>query len=163
MVKERNLLLAIGSNLGDLEANVQKAMIEIEKRIGHIVAQSSFIRTTPEGFVSDNAFLNGAVRVETTLSPQEVLVQIKQIESEMGRKLRSSRMLPYTDRCIDIDIIFYGQQVVKSETLLIPHPHYAERSFVLSPLREIVPDFIAPGTTKSIGEFAQKVLGRVSL
>ena len=128
--------LSLGTNLGDKEANLTLAIKEIE-RIGTIGAQSAFISTEPWGFVSENSFLNAAVRVVTALSPEELLQETQQIELFMGRTQKSNGG-QYHDRVIDIDILLYDDLSLSTPTLTIPHPLMNERDFVLIPLKEIL-------------------------
>lgn len=146
--------LSLGTNLGDKEHNLQSAIREISKRIGSVTAQSDFIETEPWGFSSENTFLNAAVKVETTLSPFELLSITQKIERELGRKKKSTPAaistdgegmpLPvYHDRPIDIDILLYYTNGTESltlstPTLTIPHPLMNERDFVQIPLKQIL-------------------------
>ena len=129
--------LSLGTNLGDKDANLILAIKEIERRIGTICAQSAFIPTEPWGFVSENAFLNAAVRVLTSLSPVELLHETQRIEFDMGRTQKSSDG-QYHDRIIDIDILLYDDISITTPELTIPHPLMYERDFVLIPLKEIM-------------------------
>ena len=129
--------LSLGTNLGDKEANLTLAIKEIERRIGTIGAQSAFIPTEPWGFVSENSFLNAAVRVVTALSPEKLLQETQQIERFMGRTQKSNGG-QYHDRVIDIDILLYDDLSLSTPTLTIPHPLMNERDFVLIPLKEIL-------------------------
>lgn len=143
--------LSLGSNLGNKEQNMLRAIGEIEKRIGIVKAQSAFLVTEPWGFESENTFLNAAVKVETTLSPLEMLHSTQLIEQQMGRTQKSHDGA-YHDRIIDIDILQYfpaenyekGDETIdedglhfSSQELTIPHPLMKERDFVLIPLSEI--------------------------
>ena len=135
--------LSLGTNLGDKEHNLVSAIKEIERRIGPVRAQSAFLTTEPWGFESKNTFLNAAVRVETELSPNELLRVTQQIEREMGRTQKSSvdpqqSKVIYHDRIIDIDILLYDDLHINTKKLTIPHPHMYERDFVLIPLKEIL-------------------------
>ena len=135
--------LSLGTNLGDKEHNLVSAIKEIERRIGPVRAQSAFLTTEPWGFESENTFLNAAVRVETELSPNELLRVTQQIEREMGRTQKSSvdpqqSKVIYHDRIIDIDILLYDDLHINTKKLTIPHPHMHERNFVLIPLKEIL-------------------------
>ena len=151
--------LSLGTNLGDKEENLQRAIQQITKRIGPVKAQSSFIETEPWGFQSPNKFLNAVICVETALLPYELLHETQSIERAMGRKTKTSAIggasVPaYQDRIIDIDILLYyegtnpvpmqekedwnGSIRISSPTLIIPHPYIKERDFVLVPLKEIL-------------------------
>lgn len=141
--------LGLGANLGDKEANLHIAVEKIEKRIGKVTSLSAFYVTSPWGFASENSFLNAACCVETTLSPMEVLEKTQAIERELGR-LTKSVSGTYSDRPIDIDLLLYGNVILHSPTLLLPHPLMAERRFVLEPLAEIAPDVVHPVLRKTI-------------
>ena len=145
--------LSLGTNLGNKEENLKKAIEKIEERVGHVKAQSAFLPTEPWGFESTNSFLNAAVCVETELTPFELLKATQAIEREMGRTVKST-LGGYADRIIDIDILLYYDNVavpvfdkekdwggtvrIESPELTIPHPRMHERYFVLIPLKEIL-------------------------
>lgn len=142
--------LGIGTNLGNRKQNIELALKSIEKQIGNIISLSAFYSSEPVGFVSDNVFLNCAVKISTTLSPNELLTYTQEIEKEMGR-LQKTDSMGYSDRIIDIDILFYNNKVVnQAPRLIIPHPHIQERDFVLIPLSEIAPDLVHPILHKTI-------------
>ena len=148
---EHQVYLGLGSNLGDREANIQKAIELIDERIGRVVRQSSLLETEPWGFRSENRFLNGAILVETTKTPREVLTLTQQIERDLGRKSKSqpssnhhsqfsilhSQLSNYADRAIDIDILLYDDITLDEPDLKIPHPLMQKRDFVMIPLKEI--------------------------
>lgn len=129
--------LSLGSNLGDKEQNLTSAVSEIARRIGDITAQSAFLETEPWGFDSENTFLNAAVRVETELSPYELLHATQHIERDLGRTHKSKHGR-YHDRIIDIDILLYDDLHIQTPELTIPHPLMQQRDFVLIPLKEIM-------------------------
>jgi 2-amino-4-hydroxy-6-hydroxymethyldihydropteridine diphosphokinase len=141
--------LGLGSNLGDREENICKAISLIDERVGKVLRQSSLIETEPWGFESSNRFLNGVILCETTLSPREVLKATQKIERELGRKKKpkvegqkptANGQQPranYKDRPIDIDILLYDDWKVDEPDLKIPHPLMLERDFVMTPLKEI--------------------------
>lgn len=135
--------LSLGTNLGDKEQNLRQALTLLEQRLGSVVACSSFYATAPWGFVSDNAFLNAACAVDTSLSPHEILAVTRQIEQEMGRAHKSVNGI-YSDRLIDIDLLLCGNTVLDTPDLQLPHPLMHLRRFVLEPLAEIAPDLQHP-------------------
>lgn len=143
--------LGLGTNLGDKEQNLRRAVQKIEKRIGNLVSLSAFYATAPWGFRSENDFLNAVVCVETSLSPYEVLETTQQIECGMGRQAKSVGGL-YKDRVIDIDLLLYGDVVMNDERLVLPHPLMTERRFVMDPLVEIAPDLVHPVLGKAMKE-----------
>lgn len=139
---KHKVYLALGSNLGDREAIIQEAIRLIGERVGTVASQSSFVETEPWGFESQNTFLNGAILVETTLTPHEVLAATQQIERDLGKTdvhaTRRSLLPVYKDRPIDIDILLYDDLHLREPDLTLPHPLMHERPFVMQPLREIM-------------------------
>lgn len=129
--------LSLGSNLGDRHSIMRSAIELIDSRIGNVTAVSSFIETKPVGFKSENDFINCAVCLYTAMSPFALLEATQQIERELGRKSKSVGGV-YSDRPIDIDILLYGNAVIESPILKIPHPQMRKRDFVMKPLREIL-------------------------
>lgn len=149
--------LALGSNLGDRGENIYKAINNIEERIGNVLASSAFYVTEPVGFVSDNQFLNAACKVQTRLSPLEVLQATQIIEKEMGRKTKSQKQ-DYADRVIDLDLLLFDDQILQYPHLVIPHPHMHERAFVLEPLAEIAGELYHPILHKTINQLKAELL-----
>ena len=133
--------LGLGSNLGDREANIRKAISLIGERVGLVIRQSSLMETDPWGFESENKFLNGVILVETTLTPRQVLKATQKIERELGKRRRHAttrvQSTMYHDRPIDIDILLYDDLTVDEPDLKIPHPQMQQRAFVMKPLEEI--------------------------
>jgi 2-amino-4-hydroxy-6-hydroxymethyldihydropteridine diphosphokinase len=152
----QELILGLGSNLGDRRRNIETAIDLIREKIGRIAAVSTFIETDPQGFISENKFLNGAVIVEYEPDsagtagggPGAVMEILQSIESSFGRV----RTGEYADRRIDLDILFYGDEIVMKPGLVIPHPKLQDRDFVLKPLMELCPDRVHPLFGKSIRE-----------
>ncbi len=143
--------LGLGTNLGDMESNLRNALLEIQERVGSVTSQSAFYLTEPWGFDSTNKFLNMVVEVQTTLTPFQLLSVTQSIEKELGRLTKSEDGV-YSDRLIDIDILFYGQDVITDATLTIPHPLLHKRDFVLEPLKEIAANFVHPIMKCSIAD-----------
>lgn len=131
--------LSLGTNLGDKEANLNKAIERISDSVGTVLRVSSFIQTEPWGFDSNNTFMNAAICVTTELSPEQLLDAIQHIERKLGRTHKSVNRV-YHDRLIDIDILIYDDISIDTPTLTIPHPLMHERDFVMIPLREIIED-----------------------
>lgn len=157
-----DVYLGLGSNLGDKADHLRTAIRLIGERIGKVASLSSFYETEPWGFVSDNSFLNAAVRVETALPPFEVLRITQQIEREMGRDRKSADGV-YSDRPIDIDLLLYGSLVLSTPQLTVPHPLMTERDFVMTPLAEIAGDFRHPVSGKRLREFLpSRKTGKIS-
>ena len=137
---KHKVYLGLGSNLGDREANIRKAIALIGENIGLVIRQSSLIETEPWGFESANKFLNGVILVETSLTPRQLLKATQKIERQLGRRKIVNCKLSnrkYTDRPIDIDILLYDNLTIDEPDLKIPHPLMQQRDFVMIPLREI--------------------------
>ncbi|MCR5713274.1 MAG: 2-amino-4-hydroxy-6-hydroxymethyldihydropteridine diphosphokinase [Prevotella sp.] len=140
--------LGLGSNLGDREGNIRKAIDLLHERVGEVVRQSSLIETVPWGFESEHRFLNGVILCETTLTPRQVLKATQKIERELGKtkahatkrqlSMLNSQFPTFKDRPIDIDILLYDDWKVDEPDLKIPHPLMRERDFVMIPLKEIL-------------------------
>lgn len=135
----KNVFISIGSNLGDKIANCREAVEELAK-FSKVDKLSSLYETEPVGKENQPNFINSAIEIETNLSAYELLIYLKSIEEKMGR-VRTEKWGP---RKIDLDIIFYGQLVIKNDDLIIPHPRAHLRRFVLEPICEIAPNFIHP-------------------
>ncbi|MBN2766280.1 MAG: 2-amino-4-hydroxy-6-hydroxymethyldihydropteridine diphosphokinase [Paludibacteraceae bacterium] len=136
--------LALGSNLGNREKNLQSAITQISVNVGNVLTVSGFIETKPVGFVSENNFLNAVMLVSTSLSPLALLHETQLIERDMGRSVKSNGS--YSDRLIDIDILLYDTMLIDTPQLKIPHPLITERDFVLKPLLEIAPELRHPAS-----------------
>ncbi len=146
------IYLALGTNLGDRLANLHAAINAFPSSVVH--RQSSHIYETPPwGYLDQPAFLNMAVKCETDLDAASLLKRLKQIEVEIGR-VESFRWGP---RQIDIDILFYDDLILESESLTIPHPRLHQRAFVLVPLADIALDLIHPVFQKTIAELLSTV------
>lgn len=139
--------LSLGSNQGDRRANLEAALEHL-RELGELVAVSSFYETEPVGVIRQDWFLNCAAALETEQMPRQFLGRILAIEKAMGRR----RVQPQGPRNIDIDIVLFGNSVVKTATLTIPHRAMHERRFVLAPLAEIAPGARHPGLRRSVRE-----------
>ena len=146
------VILALGSNLGDRCENLRQALKEISTNLS-ITKTSSIYETPPWGYSDQPVFFNQVLSGITSLNPLDLLTFVKDIEQKMGRV----NNFPNGPRLIDIDILLYGEQIINTENLVIPHPRMLERGFVLVPLAEIEPDLIIPGTNKRVAVFLQKV------
>ena len=134
--------VALGSNLEDPEAQVQRGFDEIAALPGtEIVRRSRLYRTAPVGFVDQPDFVNACALLETSLAPRELLDALLAVEERRGRV----REIPNGPRILDLDIVLYGDTVVDEPGLRIPHPRAHQRAFVLVPLVEVWPDAVIPG------------------
>ena len=145
--------IGIGSNLGRREENCGKAVKLLSERGIRVIRASSMIETEPWGVREQPRFINMAVEAETSLGPEELLAVLKNIEDELGR-VPDVRWGP---RTIDLDILLYGDLVMKTPELEIPHPGMKDRDFVLKPLAEIAPDKVHPVLKKSISALLKEI------
>ena len=134
--------LLTGSNLGNREGFLQEACTLLSKRAGKCKSISSLYETAPWGKTDQPSFLNQAIQLETSLSPEELLQALLKIELELGR----TRSEKYGPRTIDIDILLYGNEIIEQPQLQIPHPQLANRRFALLPLFELNPHLVHPVT-----------------
>lgn len=151
-MRKHILYLLLGSNLGDRKKQMDEALDLIPEMIGQVTKRSSFYETEPWGFSSEEFFLNIAMQTLTSLSPEEVMRKIDEIEKRFGRERADSG---YSSRTMDIDILFYDDLVLDQNILKIPHPMLKDRRFVLVPLNEIAHELIHPVFRKTIGELLQ--------
>ncbi|MBV8081510.1 MAG: 2-amino-4-hydroxy-6-hydroxymethyldihydropteridine diphosphokinase, partial [Candidatus Eremiobacteraeota bacterium] len=141
--------LGLGSNLGDRQANIARALALLREVI-HMQRISPVYETVPVGFAQQPDFLNCACTGWTSLAPRELRAAIAGIERRVGR----AASFPMGPRAIDIDILLYDDLVVRDEALTIPHPRMRERGFVLAPLRDIAPDAVEPVSGRTINSLA---------
>jgi 2-amino-4-hydroxy-6-hydroxymethyldihydropteridine diphosphokinase len=154
---ESQLFIALGSNMGDRELHLLRAVAEIGKIPGiRITALSGFYETSPVGGPPQPDFINAVTRCETCLTPKEVLAELQRIERDAFRRERTVR---WGERRMDLDILFYGSLSLAEDDLIIPHPRLHERRFVLQPMAEIAPDFIHPLLKRSIADLLLSVAG----
>ncbi|MFC0878168.1 2-amino-4-hydroxy-6-hydroxymethyldihydropteridine diphosphokinase [Saccharicrinis sp. FJH2] len=142
--------LVTGGNVGNRYYSLSEAQREIEEKIGDVLVSSSYYESEPWGFDSDLPFINQALIVSTKLAPYDILSEIKDIETAIGRTSKSFNG-EYTDRVVDIDIIFYDNLIMFDDPeLIIPHPHMHKRRFVLEPLNEIASQMVHPTKKVSV-------------
>jgi 2-amino-4-hydroxy-6-hydroxymethyldihydropteridine diphosphokinase len=147
------IFLGLGSNLGDREDYLNKALELIDKKIGMISTRSKIYETEPWGFKSENLFLNMVIQAHTKLKPFDLMDKIRKIEDQLGR-IRNSKQ--YVSRTIDIDILLYSNLVMNKHGLIIPHPLIQDRRFVLVPLCEIAHKMIHPVIGKSFDQLLEE-------
>jgi len=148
--------LGLGSNLGDREGNLRRALERLQERL-QVEQVSSLYETEPVGYLEQPRFLNAVCHIDTDLAPLPLLRFLKDIEAGLGRDFT---IIP---RPIDLDILFYGQLVLSTPELTIPHPRLAERAFVLVPLAEIAPGLIHPVLGRTVKELLAEVAGKDSV
>ena len=147
------LYILLGGNLGNKQRVFSEAWARLNQQVGTITNQSAIYETEPWGFESDDIFWNQVLEISTAFSPEEVLQQTQQIEQELGRIRKANQ---YDSRIIDIDILFYGDQVIELENLVVPHSRIQERKFALIPLCEIAAELIHPVLQKSIRQLLEE-------
>lgn len=144
--------LGLGSNLGDRKANLETTLEEISQIIT-VSKRSQIYETEPYGYKKQRDFLNMVIEIETSLSPTELIIKLHEIEHKMGRL----REITNGPRKIDIDIIFYNDEIIESQNLKIPHPDMHKRKFVLKPLTDINEEFIHPILKKTMRELLKNL------
>ena len=146
-MKTKNIAyLGLGSNIGERISYIQRVITELnDSRNINILKESSIYETEPWGNIDQDNYLNSVLKIETDLGPMELLLELKSLEKKIGR----SESKKWSEREIDIDILFYGDLVIQNENIKIPHSLIEERKFVLVPLAEIAPEFIHPVLNKS--------------
>jgi 2-amino-4-hydroxy-6-hydroxymethyldihydropteridine diphosphokinase len=149
--------LGLGSNVGDSEALLQSALDGLNGPDLRLLRVSSLYETEPIGLREQRWFLNLAAEFETKLFPKQLLHRIQRVEKDLGRRRTAVRNGP---RTIDIDILLYGNFVITTDELEIPHPRYRERRFALAPLAELNPDLRDPVTRKTAAEMLAGLRGQ---
>jgi 2-amino-4-hydroxy-6-hydroxymethyldihydropteridine diphosphokinase len=136
--------IGLGSNLGDREDNLRRAVAELRRLAQtEVRAVSSFRDTAPVGYLDQPRFLNGVVELETALGPGDLLRELLRIEQWLGRNRAQSP--PQGPRTADLDLLLYGDERIRRADLQVPHPRLHERRFVLEPLAELDPSLVVPG------------------
>ena len=148
--------IALGSNLGDRAENLRLARLQIDAADMRVLRASSVYETAPRDVENQPWFLNQVIECETDLFPRQLLGRLQKIERAMGRK----RTIAKGPREIDLDILLFGNAVVKAPELEVPHPRMIERRFVLEPLAELVPEKKHPGTRRTMQEMLRDVAGQ---
>ena len=149
--------LSLGSNLGDRVGYLQQAtsLLGATDKI-KIVTTSSFYESEPWQMNSKNWFVNAIVQISTTLTPENLLKECQRIETQLGRKRNAGSNI-YSDRTIDIDILFYDDLIINKENLIIPHKFFYKRAFLLVPMLEIAQDFVHPVLHKTVSQLYEEL------
>jgi 2-amino-4-hydroxy-6-hydroxymethyldihydropteridine diphosphokinase len=153
----KTVYLSLGSNVGDREANLREALDRLPAAGVRVRRVSPVYETEPVDFTAQRWFLNLVAEAETELFPKQLLARLARIEVALGRV----RAVAKGPRTLDIDILLYGQAVVRSPELQIPHPRMAERRFVLAPLADLAPDLRHPETRKTVREMLEAAPAQV--
>lgn len=149
-----NVFIGIGSNLGNAKENCRQSINALNKtKEIEIIQCSSFYKTEPVGRPEQNWFINCVVEAKTSLSPENLLFYLKELESKMGRV----QTIKWGPRVIDFDILFFNNKIIDTLNLKIPHPLNHKRGFVLEPMGEIAPDLIHPVLNKSVKELKEDI------
>jgi 2-amino-4-hydroxy-6-hydroxymethyldihydropteridine diphosphokinase len=151
---ETRIALALGSNLGDREAHLERALLSLSARGVETLARSAIYETEPVGGPPQDPYLNLVALVRTALGPEALLRAALEVEAEAGR-VRTVRDAP---RTLDVDILFHGATVSRAGALTLPHPRLHERRFVLAPLVDVAPDWLHP----ILGYSAAELLARLA-
>ncbi len=162
---QKNIFLLLGGNLGDRRQNILEAKKNISLQMGSIDKESSIYQTAAWGIENQPSFLNQVIQISSSLSAQRLLIQIESIEKKLGRK----RYQKWYARTIDIDILYYENEILDekedlntgTKNLIVPHPFLHQRRFTLIPLVEIAPDFVHPISKKSNYELLGECLDKL--
>lgn len=147
--------IGLGSNIGNREENLNKAVEMLRSAVGiRVTAVSTYFNTAPVGYTEQPDFLDAVAEIKTSLTAYELLI----ICSDIEKKLKRERIIHWGPRTIDLDILLFGSYILNEEMLTIPHPRMLEREFVLKPLNEIAPEMIHPVCNKSISELYNSYL-----
>ena len=145
--------IGLGSNLGNRQANLQQALTLLKEAGAEVTAVSAWRATKPYGVLDQPDFLNGAVALNWEGTVQELLLVCQKIEQQMGRV----RKRHWGERNVDLDILFFDQEVISTPSLVVPHPDIANRMFVLEPLNDIAPDWLHPVLHKTIHQLYEEL------
>ncbi len=146
--------LLLGGNMGNRVSTITKAVAHIRALCGKIVKISSLFESDPWGFDDKNRFINQVIKIETAMSAKDLLQELLNIELQLGRVRDNT--VNYSSRNIDIDILFFNDEIINEQELKIPHPLLQERKFTLLPLNEIAPDLYHPILNKTVKELLKE-------
>ncbi|MFL6353425.1 MAG: 2-amino-4-hydroxy-6-hydroxymethyldihydropteridine diphosphokinase [Bryobacteraceae bacterium] len=155
----KRVYLSLGSNIGEREENLARALRALERDHIHVVVRSSIYETEPQDVIEQRWFLNQAVECKTRYFPLQLLSVTEHIERELGRE-RGTGAVRRGPRIIDIDVLLFGNVVMATPQLTIPHPRMLERRFVLQPLLEIAPELRHPRTSEPLSKHLARLQGQ---
>lgn len=150
-IKNSRIFIGLGSNVGDRQHYLERARYEMGTVDITVIRQSSIFQSEAWGFVEQSPFLNQVIEINTALSPGQLLNRLKEIEEKLGRKKRKK----WREREIDLDILYFGDRLINSSYLQIPHRYVHERNFVLIPLAEIAGEFKDPASGQTINQMVK--------
>ena len=150
----KGIFLGLGSNIGNIRDNLSHARKLLSSGEVEIISESPEYITEPWGFKSKNKFCNQVLKIDTEIDPFSLLDHVQDIEHQMGRKKSKEK---YSDRIIDIDILFYNNEIISSKPLIVPHPLLHKRAFVLQPMADIAPDFIHPIFNRPVRDLLEDI------
>lgn len=155
----KDIYLLLGSNLGDREGFLKQAITEIQNLIGAVIQMSSLYKTASWGKTDEPDYINQVVHIQSEQNAQSVLQNALFIEKKLGRE----RIEKWGSRVIDIDILFYGDEIIEEENLIIPHPFFQFRRFAVEPMMEIAPDYEHPKLKMTIKSIALELTDELSV
>ncbi len=148
------IFIGLGSNEGNSIQILRDAYLDLKKNVGYLMESSSIYETAPWGFESTNSFLNAVLKFETNHTPEEIMNILQYLESKAGRKRNDSEN--YSDRTLDLDLLYYDNLISDKEELILPHPRISERLFVLKPMVEIGAEWIDARHEKSMKQLLEE-------
>lgn len=154
MKEMEEVVIGLGSNMGDRMTNIKRAISELENRFSTSSKCSPIYESEAWGFDSNDSFLNCCLVLKTKLSPEKVLAETQDVESKLGR-VKKSKNNCYESRVIDIDILYYGNHVLNDENLIIPHPLIYDRRFVIEPLAMVCPEWVDPVKKRTVSQLLE--------
>lgn len=158
---KHSVFLSLGGNIGDRELYIQGAISDIKAKIGDVKKLSNIYETEAWGVENQQAYLNNCIEIQTNLSEDDLLSQLLLIEQKHGRIRQEN--FQYQARTIDLDILFYDDNIINKSNLIIPHPRIQDRLFVLKPLHDIAPHFIHPTLNLSVSQLIDNCIDNLTV